>query len=169
MPQVCLLFFLATTALVAGAETLPQWQIVPEESHLTFTGTQNNAPVTGEFKQFTAEIGADSDNFKAISIHIVVDMNSISASYADLKATLSASDWFDVKAFPKADFKATQLNKTNGNTYEAQGTLTIRDKSVPVTLTFTVDFSKKNHAIVDGHTTLKRKSFGCCSAIAIRA
>ncbi|KTD35227.1 putative YceI-like family protein [Legionella moravica] len=142
------------------AATSPQWDIVPEESELTFTGTQNNAPVTGSFKKFTGEIFVDPEHYKASSIHIVIDMTSITASYADITTTLEAPDWFDVKAFPKAEFKATQFNKIGEKTYEADGILTIRDKSAPVTLTFTAEESPKNHALVNGTASIKRSTFG---------
>ena len=142
------------------AATPPQWDIIPAESELTFTGTQNNAPVTGSFKKFTGEIFVDPDNYKASSIHIVIDMSSITASYADITATLTAPDWFDVKAFPKAEFKATKFNKIGEKTYEADGILTIRDKSAPVTLTFTAEESPKNHALVSGSTSIRRSTFG---------
>lgn len=142
------------------AATPPQWDIIPEESVLTFTGTQNNAPVTGSFKKFSGEIFVDPEHYKASSIHIVIDMTSITASYADITTTLETPNWFDVKAFPKADFKATQFNKIGDKTYEADGILTIRDKSAPVTLTFTAEESPKNHALVNGTASIKRSTFG---------
>ncbi len=145
---------------IASANNLPEWQINPDDSELSFTATQNDAPFTGSFKKFSGEIFVDPSNYKASSIHIVVDMNSLTASYADLVTTLQTPDWFDIKMFPKAEFKATKFNKTGDKTYEAMGSLTIRDKTQPVTLTFTAEESPKNHAVVEGHTTLKRTAFG---------
>ncbi|CEG57070.1 YceI family protein [Legionella fallonii] len=153
-----LLMFLGCS--ITSANTLPEWQINPEQSELSFTATQNEAPFTGMFKNFSGEIFVDPANYKASSIHIVVDMTSLSASYADLVTTLQTPDWFDSKMFPKAEFKATKFNKTGDKTYEAIGSLTIRDKTVPVTLTFTAEESPKGHALVDGHTTIKRTMFG---------
>lgn len=138
----------------------PQWEIISAESELSFTATQNGAPVKGSFKAFKGEIFVDPANYKESSIHIVVDMNSLSASYADLVATLNTSDWFNIKMFPNAEFKSTEFNKIGEKTYEAIGTLTIKNKTVPVTLTFTAEESPKDHALVDGSTTLKRTAFG---------
>ncbi len=139
---------------------LPEWQIDPKESSLKFTATQNSSPVVGEFKQFRGELFVDPNNYKASSVHIVVDMNSLSASYGELVTTLITPDWFNVKLFPKADFKATDFNKTGDKTYEAKGTLTIKDKSAPVTLTFTAEEASKDKALVQGSTTFKRSAFG---------
>lgn len=145
---------------VGNANALPEWQINPAASELSFTATQNGAPFNGVFKRFSGEIFVDPANYKASSIHIVVDMTSVSASYAELATTLLTPDWFDTKVFPKAEFKATQFNKTGDKTYEAIGSLTIRDKTAPVTLTFTAEESPKDHALIDGHTTIKRTTFG---------
>jgi polyisoprenoid-binding protein YceI len=155
-----LVFCLAILMPLVAEAAPTQWLIVPSESQLTFTGTQNGAPVTGEFKTFTGEIFVDPNDLSVGSIDIIVDINSLSASYADLKETLLTSDWFNPKLFPKAEFKATQFKQTGKNTYEAIGTLTIRDKSVPVTLTFSAEELAPNKRQVIGSTFIKRSTFG---------
>lgn len=154
-----LLLLLLLIPILVNASALPEWEIVPADSTLTFTATQNNAPVSGQFKKFTGKIFFDPNNYKDSSTYIIIDMNSLSASYADLTTTLVSADWFDVALFPKAEFRAVQFNKTGEKTYQANGTLTIRNKSVPVTLTFTAEISK-NKALVEGSTRLKRSNFG---------
>ncbi|KTD36140.1 putative YceI-like family protein [Legionella nautarum] len=154
---VCLLFILVP---LLGRAAPPEWQIEPNQSSLSFTATQNGAPVTGQFKTFTGEIFVDPANYKASSVHIVIDMNSISTDYADVKNTLLTADWFDVKMFPKAEFKSTDFNKTGDNSYQAIGNLTIRDKTVPVTLTFTTEQPSADTGVVIGNTILKREAFG---------
>ncbi|ERH41466.1 hypothetical protein N751_17020 [Legionella pneumophila str. Leg01/11] len=150
---------LVLTPLVTEA-AVPQWQIIPEESQLTFTATQNGAPVSGQFKTFTGDIRVDPNDLKNSSIDIIVDINSINASYSELKDTLITPDWFNVKMFPKAEFKSNQIEKTGDKSYQARGTLTIRDKSEPVTLTFTSEQPDANKGIVVGTTTIKRTQFG---------
>lgn len=150
---------LVLMSLFADAAT-SEWQIIPNQSSLSFTAIQNGAPVSGQFKTFTGEIMVDPANYKASSVHIVVDMNSISAGYADVKNTLITPDWFNVQMFPKAEFKSTEFNKTGDKTYQAIGTLTIRDKSAPVTLIFTAEETADGMAIVEGNTVLKRSTFG---------
>ena len=143
-----------------NADSLPQWEVIPTESNLTFTATQNNAPVTGEFKKFTAEIFVDPNNYTTSRIRIVVDMNSLSASLADVTTTLAAPEWFNMTLFPTAEFKATEFEKTGPDSYKANGTLTIRDKTAPVTLVFTAKEMAKNKGLVEGSSTIKRSTFG---------
>ncbi len=155
----CLASLLLLIPMVAKSSP-PSWQIVPAESQLTFTATQNGAAVSGEFKTFTGTLLIDPNDLKNSSIDIVVDINSVSASYAQLRDTLISPDWFNAKLFPKAEFKATQIEKTGDKAYQAKGTLTIRDKTVPITLTFTGEQPDPNKGIVVGSTTVKRTQFG---------
>lgn len=155
--QIILTAFFSFMPILAGATT---WQIVPKDSSLTFTATQNNAPVSGQFKTFTGEINFDPAKLDSSSVNIVVDVGSVTASYKDVADTLKTPDWFDTKVFPKAVFKASQFTKTGDKNYQAAGNLTIRDKTVPVTLTFTLDEYSPTNAHAAGSTTLKRSAFG---------
>lgn len=139
---------------------IPSWSIVPSQSSLKFTATQNNAPVSGIFKKFSADIHFDPDNLAQNTVKIMVDMNSISTSYSDLNDTLNSSDWFNVKAFPSATFEAKKFTKTGDKTYQAIGTLTIRDKSQPITLNFKELKNDGKQAQISGDTIVKRSSFG---------
>lgn len=151
------LFMLFSSAVFAQA---PAWKIVPAESTLTFAATQNGAPVTGAFKKFSGEINFDLQHLDECKVKIVVDMNSLSTTYGDLTTTLESPDWFNNKLFPQAVFSADQFTKTGDKQYEAKGTLTIRDKSIPVTLAFTAEQPTADTAVVKGSTTLQRTAFG---------
>lgn len=157
--QGLFLLFCLLAPLVAKS-AIPEWQIDPNQSSLSFTATQNGAPVTGQFKTFKGKILVDPNNYQASSIDIIVDMNSITTSYEDIKNTLISPDWFNVKLFPTAEFKAKDFKKMGENQYQATGTLSIRGKTVPVTLTFTTEEPSKDTGVVVGSTTLKRIAFG---------
>lgn len=139
--------------------TPPAWQIVPNDSTITFTATQNNSPVSGQFKSFSAEINFDPAELDKSNVYIIVDIGSVTTSYKEIGDTLKTSDWFDVKLFPQAIFKAVKFTKTENNSYQANGTLTIRDKTLPVTLSFVLDEYTQNKAHVKGSTSLKRSAF----------
>lgn len=148
---------LITTIAFAAA---PTWQIIPKESSLTFTGTQNGAPVSGQFKKFTGDIHFDPDHLDASSVIIYVDIASISDPSNQLADTLITSDWFDTKLFPQAIFKTNDIKKTGDKTFEAEGTLTIRDKTLPVSLHFTEEEYTQTRARIKGSTVVKRLAFG---------
>ena len=156
----CLLAILILLLPLFANAAVPVWQIVPNESSITFTGIQNDAPASGKFKKFTGTINFDPDQLNESKVRIVIDMNSVSTSYSDFTSTLITDDWFNVKLFPEAIFEATQFKKIGDNQYQTTGTLTIRDKTVPVILSFESKELSKTKAFVNGSTTLKRTLFG---------
>lgn len=154
-----LVLTLLSCSLAYGG-SLTRWDILPAESTLTFTGTQNGAPVTGAFKSFSGTINVDPTQYENSNVDIVINVNSLSVSYAELATILITPDWFNVKAFPKAEFKSTKITKVNDKTYAATGLLTIKNKSAPITITFSGVESPKDQATLEGKTTIKRSVFG---------
>jgi len=145
--------------LVAFAD-VPSWKIIPNESTLTFTATQNDAPVTSKFTDFSGDINFDPAQLDKSNVKIVVNVGSISDPYNQLSDTLKTPDWFNVKVFPQAVFQSSGFTKTGDKTYQAKGTLTIRDKSQPVVLNFTQEEYSQTKAKMTGNTTIKRTAFG---------
>ncbi len=136
------------------------WHIVANKSNLTFKAIQNNAPVTGSFKLFSGEIKFDPNQPSSGYAHIIVDMNSITTSYKVIEDTLKTSDWFDTKQFPQSVFTTSHIKKINDTAYQVDGNLTIRDKTLPITLTCTLNNYAKTNARIEGSTHLKRTAFG---------
>ncbi|HEV2613617.1 MAG TPA: YceI family protein [Gammaproteobacteria bacterium] len=139
---------------------VPSWNIVPSQSSLSFSATQNGAPVKGEFKTFTGDIQGTPEDLKNSHVKIMVDLGSVSTTDKDVSNTLKTADWFDITHFPKATFIADNFTKTGGNTYTAAGKLTIRDKTIPVTLNFVLKDYSGNTLDITGTTTLQRTAFG---------
>lgn len=154
---VALIVVLLPTIAIAEVST---WKMIPEKSSIMFTATQNNSPITGQFKSFTSDIRFDPEQLKASQVTIIVDIGSVTTSYEEVADTLKTSDWFDIKLFPRALFKARSFTKTGKNTYKAKGTLTIRDKTMPVNLLFSIEELSKTNAQAEGSTTVKRSWFG---------
>lgn len=158
--RTLVLFFIVLLTPVMAATAVPEWNIVPVVSTLKITATQNESPVTGEFKTFTGEIHFDPAMLNASSVRIVVDIGSVETSYKEVGETLKTQEWFDAKMFPQAIFLANHFTKVNGNTYRANGTLTIRDKMLPVVLIFVLDQYSQKTAHVTGSVTIRRTLFG---------
>lgn len=138
----------------------PSWNIIPTDSTLNFTAIQNNAPISGQFKTFNGEIQFDPNDLTQSHINIIIDLNSINSSYKEMCDTLKTSDWFHTKSFPQAIFKSNQFVKTGNNTFEAKGTLTLRDKTLPLTIHFTLDQYSESKAHAKGDAIIQRTRFG---------
>lgn len=135
------------------------WKIVPDKSSITFTAMQNDSPVKGEFKTFSGDINFDSNALPQSHVLITIDMNSVTTSYKEVENTLKTANWFDSKLFPTATFAADQFKKTGEKTYIAEGKLTLRNKTMPIVLNFTLEKFTNNEAIVSGSADLKRTAF----------
>ncbi|EKD70758.1 MAG: hypothetical protein ACD_46C00411G0001 [uncultured bacterium] len=159
MAIIRLIIITCSILLLPTMTTAFEWHIVPSKSSLHFKATQNNAPITGEFKTFSGDIDFDKDALNKSHVNIVVDTASVSTSFKDVSDALKTAEWFDIKAFPKAIFTAHDFKKIGDNTYEANGKLTLRNKTLPLTLHFTLEKYTDHEAIVSGKADLKRTAF----------
>ncbi len=133
---------------------------MPNQSSITFTVSQNNAPITGEFKNFAGNINFDPNQLNKCNVRFVVDTGSVSTSDQDISDMLITADWLNVKVFPQAIFNANNFVKTGNNSYQANGKLTIWNKTLPVKVLFMLDQYTQNNAEAKGSLVLKRNDFG---------
>lgn len=154
------MFILSLLIPMTSIAAVPTWEIVPKESTIAFTATQNNAPVTGEFKGLTGKINFDPSQLNQSNVEIVVNVNSLTDPYNQLTDTLKDKDWLDAKQFPQAIFRSSNFKKIGDKTYEAKGVLTIRDKTLPLVVNFRQEAYSPTKARVKGSTSIKRSAFG---------
>jgi polyisoprenoid-binding protein YceI len=128
---VVLLPPLAQPALAAG------WELA-EESTLGFTALQQGSPVEGRFERFSAAIELDPEALAGSSIEVAIDVASVASGHKDRDAALRSSSFFEVARWPEARFASREVVHLEGERYEAQGELTIRDVTRAVVLPFTL-------------------------------
>lgn len=137
-----------------------QFVINKEKSSLKFVAMQNGAPVSGSFATFDADILFDYDYLDKCKIKATVDTGSVSISNKDAEQYVTTPDWLSVKAFPKASFESTKVEKIPSTwDYYTEGKLTLRDKTVPITMNFQIE-DHEELAIVQGFFTINRSDFG---------
>jgi polyisoprenoid-binding protein YceI len=135
------------------------WQVDPAQSTLTFKGTYQSEAFEGKFKKFDAAISYDEADLAKSKFDVKVDVASVDTTSSERDDSLKGSDFFDPKKFPQAHFVTTAFAKAADGSVTAQGTLTIRDQTKPVTLK--VKFVPNgDKATLDVDTTLKRLDFG---------
>lgn len=139
---------------------LPAMQLVSDESTLTFTATQNDAPVKGSFKNIAGSIHFDVKQLNQSNATITIETNSLTTAYKPIADSLKTEDWFDVKQFPEASFKSDKITKMDDTHYQADGVLSIRDKSKPIKVNFVLVSNANDKTKVKGDFTLKRLDFG---------
>lgn len=154
---------LAALALGAGLTAMPawaadSWTVVPDASDILFTGSQMGASFEGQFRTFTADIAFSPDDLAGSRIAVTIDMASAHTGSADRDNELGKEDWFAVDRYPEATFVAGTVT-ADGTGYLADGTLTLRGESHPLTLPFTVEIDG-SRAVADGAVTIDRTLWG---------
>lgn len=133
------------------------WQVDPAASTLGFKGSNGGEAFSGVFKKFDATISYDANDLATAKFDVVVDVTSEDTQDSERDKTLAGADFFAFDKFPKAHFVTDSFAKT-ADGVEAKGTLTIRDKTQPVTLKVTFTPSESG-ATLDVDTTLQRLDF----------
>ncbi|MEO0400758.1 MAG: cytochrome b/b6 domain-containing protein [Pseudomonadota bacterium] len=128
-----------------------------DEGALSITVTQLGTDVTGTFADWTAAITFDEtvENGVAGTVDVTIAVGSLTLGSVTDQAM--GPDFFNSTDFPTARFVADILPIIDG--YEAVGTLTIKDQTVPVTMPFGLSVNG-NAASMVGGLTLDRRSFG---------
>ncbi len=115
------------------------WTVDAANSTLAFEVQQGSAPLKGTFTTWDASIDFDATAPENAVILATINPASAATGNPQFDTTLPAADWFDAAGFPVAEFKAEGATLVEGNSYRADGTLTIKGASHPVTLDFTLD------------------------------
>lgn len=159
MKKGILLWMSLLLPMIASAG-VPNWKISPDDSTITFIATQNDAPIEGKFMQFEGDIQFDPNQLKDSKAIIKVKTDSIFTALRDIADTLKSADWLSAQAFPEAIFDAATFDKKDIQHYQAHGNLTIRGKTFPVTIDFSlIDYSPEK-ASIKGSMKFKRTLWG---------
>jgi len=145
----------ASGAEASVAETSGNWRVV--EGSLGFTVKQMGADVTGSFANWTADIRFDEAVVDGSHGTVNVAIDTASLTLGSVTKQALEAEFFDVTSHPTATFTADILPGTGG--YVAQGELTLRGASKPITLPFTLKITG-NQARMAGTVTLDRRDFG---------
>ena len=140
---------------VALAEVASDWKV--QEGDLSIAVTQLGSRVEGRFADWTAAITFEDRDTPgpAGTVEVIVAIPSLTLGSVTSQAL--GADFFAAETFPTATFAADILRTDTG--YVAEGTLTIRDRSVPATLPFTLAIDGDT-ASMEGGLTVNRIDFG---------
>lgn len=146
----------AAPRATALAQVQSDWRVT--DGNLRITITQMGSQVTGSFADWTAEISYDTTaqgTGPRGEVAVTVAIGSLSLGSVTQQAM--GKDFFHRADYPTADFTADLVAGPQG-AMEAQGTLRIRDQTVPVTLPFDLDIDGDT-ARAQGGQTVDRRDF----------
>jgi polyisoprenoid-binding protein YceI len=127
-------------------------------STLTFAGSYQGEVFTGRFPGFATTVSFDPKQLAGARLDVAIPLATATTGVEDYDSEMRGSAFFDSARFPQARYTATKFRALGGNRYAADGTLTLRGASKPVTLTFTWTPGAK--PVLAGKATVKRLDFG---------
>lgn len=153
------LLLLPALLILTFAVQARDWQTDAAQSALSFKGTYQGEAFEGKFRKFDAAISYDDADLTKAKFDVKIDVASVDTASSERDESLRGDDFFDPKKYPQAHFVTTAFSKDANGVVAAQGMLTIRNLTRPVTLKvkFTPNGDK---ATLDVDTTLKRLDFG---------
>lgn len=145
----------SVAAAVALQEVESDWQV--QEGALSITVKQLGADVRGEFADWTAQIDFDDSVSDGVAGSVSVEIAIASLSLGSVTNQAMGTDYFHVEAFPTSLFTADIVTGPDG--YVAEGSLSLKDITQPVSLPFRLTL-EGDTATIEGSTILNRQAFG---------
>ncbi len=138
----------------------PKWNIVPEQSSLTFTARQQGSEFTGTFGSFDGEILFDPENPEQSRIAIKIDLADVTTGSSDRDDQMTGPLWFAVENHPTALFKSKNIIRGEGDEhYIAKGQLTLKGITHALDLPFTLTFPEEDIAYAAGGAIINRLDY----------
>lgn len=149
---------LAAGLAFAGSSVLAADYVQAPGSTLTFASSFEGEVFTGHFGSFTTTMRFDPQQLDQARLDVTIPLTSATTANPERDETLQGSDFFNSKLFPQARFVATRFRHLGEDRYATDGTLSLRDASHPVTLTFT--WKGGAAPVLSGRASVERLAFG---------
>ncbi len=149
---------LASLLLAAAPAAIAADYVQAPGSTLVFASNYQGETFTGKFGGFTTTLSFDPANLATSKLDVAIQLAGTQTGNGDRDGTLVSADFFNVAKFAQARYTATKFRSLGGNQYAADGTLSLRGVSKPVTLTFT--WTPGAQPVLAGKATVKRLDFG---------
>jgi len=127
-------------------------------STLAFAGKYQGEVFVGRFPGFSTRLSFDPRNLDGSRLEVTIPMATATTRNADYDGEMRGAAFFDAAKFPQATYVATKFHALGGNRYAADGMLTLRGASRPVTLTF--EWTQGERPVLFGRAAVQRLDFG---------
>lgn len=141
---------------VAATQT---WQLVNQDSTLSFIASYDEIPFDGKFEHFEIDLKFDPNNLSSSLLKTHIDVTSVNTNSRDRDDALKDPSWFHFKKFPQATFTSSRFTKLNEDAYQVTGVLTIRDQQREISFPFQWQPESNNRVRVSAEFNLDRRDF----------
>ena len=143
----------------------PTFAITQQDSSVTFS-VKASVAIAGKFDKWDATLTFTSPDVTTGVLDIKAQAASVDTGSGMKDGKLKSKDFFDAEQDPLITFHSTKIVQTGPNTFDIQGTFTIRGVSKPETLTLTVSGQRGSGVgEIKGTMAFDRKDYGMNSGI----
>ena len=153
-----LMAMVATCLLALGFPATAADYVQAAGSTLTFATRYQGEVFSGHFSNFRTRLSFDPQQLATARLDVLIALGSAGTANEDRDETLHGPDFFHSSRFPQARYRASTFRHLGGDEYAADGTLSLRGVSRPVTQTFT--WVPGTQPVLSGKTTVNRLDFG---------
>lgn len=155
---------LAPLALLVALPTqAANWGIDQAESRVIFKYSYEGTPYEGEFKNIEATFDIDPASPGSCDFQVTIPIADVSVGDAETLDYLLDLEMFDVDQYPTATFSASKCKLESMNSFVADGVLTIRDQTHPVSFPFDFEVEMYDGQVrfhMTSEVTIQRLEFG---------
>jgi polyisoprenoid-binding protein YceI len=137
----------------------PVFTITPEESDLKFF-VKASVAIDGKFNRWEATLTFPSTDVTSGVLDIKIYADSVNTGSGMKDNKLKSKDFFNASQDPYITFDSTKVVQTGPNTFDVQGTFTIRGVSKPETLNLTLTGKGTGEGSIKGTMAFDRKDYG---------
>lgn len=151
---------LLVSSLSAHAAT---WVLDPTDSTVLFKYSYSGTPYQGKFENVEALFEIDPLSPGSCTFSVTIPIADINVGDEETLSYLLDVELFDVDQFPTATFKADKCRLESLNSFVADGTLTIRDQTQPLSFPFKLDVGTSEGKMrfhLTSEVTVQRLDFG---------
>jgi len=145
---------------------MANWEIDTSHSSVGFSVRHMMfAKVHGTFKQWSANLSLDDQDFTKSSVKATLEVASIDTNEAKRDGHLKSPDFFDAEKNPKITFESKSVKKLDGERLEVMGDLSLHGVTKPVTLAARLEGRGKDpwggeRIAFHASTTIDRSDYG---------
>ena len=152
--------FLAVATLPAQAA---MWELDPGQSLVYFKYSYGGEPFQGEFRNVQATFDIDPIRPGSCNFQVTIPIEDLYVDSPEVKDYLLDYELFDVDTWPTASFQAENCQVESANSFVADGTLTIRDQTHPMSFPFELNIETCDGQVcfhLTSTVTIQRLEYG---------
>jgi polyisoprenoid-binding protein YceI len=147
-----------------GQAQAPVFEVTPVVSTVKFA-VKASVPIEGTFDKWDASLKFTSPELDTGVLTINIQASSVNTGSGMKDGKLKSKDFFNADRDPVITFKSNKITQTGPNSFELDGTFTIRGVSKPEKLELVVSGAGTGSGEINGTMAFDRKDYGMDSGI----